>query len=72
MDRWGLDEALEHIRSVRIALNELKLLRVGSKYTFWDQIQIQLSQIKYKYITFLDFNSNKNTLIISDSNTWPF
>ena len=37
--------------------------RVWSKYTFWDQIQIHLSQIKYKCIAFLDFNSNTNTLL---------
>ena len=28
------------------------VIRFGSKYTFWDQIQIQLSQIKFKYIDF--------------------
>ena len=32
--------------------------KVGSKYTFWDQMQIQLGQIKFKYIAFPDFNSN--------------
>ena len=42
--------------------------RVGSKYTFWDQVQIQLSQIKY--IAFLDFN--RNTLPFFVLNTVPF
>ena len=51
--------------------------RVGSKYTFWDQIQIQLGQAKY--IAFLDFNTNKNfqykytaiLLFKYESNTLP-
>ena len=34
--------------------------RVGFKYIFWNQIQIQLGQIKYKYIAFPDFNTNTN------------
>ena len=48
-------------------------IRSRSKYTFWDEIR--LSQIKYKYIVFLDFNSNTNTLPFLfryDSNTLPF
>ena len=49
--------------------------RVGSKYTFWDQIQIQLGQAKY--IAFLDFNKKfqyKYTAILLfkyESNTLP-
>ena len=31
----------------------------GWVHTFWDQIQIQFSKIKFKYIVFPDFNSNK-------------
>ena len=38
------------------------ICRVQSKYTFLDQIQTQLSQIKYKYIAFRDFSTNTNTL----------
>jgi len=39
--------------------------RVGSKYTFWNQIQIQIHwrnfKYKYKYTVSLDFDSNTNT-----------
>ena len=44
--------------------------RVGSKYTFLDQIQIQLGQIKFKYIAFPDFKSN--TITNFNSNTLLF
>ena len=50
--------------------------RVGFKYTFCNQIQ--LSQIKYKYIAFPDFNSKATTnfkykyTAIFYSNTLPF
>ena len=51
-------------------------VRVGLKYTFWDQIQIKLSQIRYKLnITLPDCNSNANFQFkyiytaIFDSNT---
>ena len=39
-----------------------------SEYTFWDQIQI-LSQIKYKYVAFLDVNTNTRYIAIFDSTT---
>ena len=34
-----------------------------SEYTFWDQIQI-LSQIKYKYVAFLDVSTNTLQFLI--------
>ena len=41
-----------------IKLIAVLLTRVGSKYICYDQLQIQLGQIKY--IAFPDFNSNTN------------
>ena len=62
----GMDLSLNCCKHVNCVILDLISIRVESKYTFWDLIQIHLSQIKY--IAFLDFNSNKKL----NSNTLPF